>query len=187
MNCFKIAAEILHQRELAMSYDSEEDTRAHIFQVAARLEAVCRELRSRGERHDASKLGKIEKPVFDAVGPRLKDLVYGSDEYRTSVQELWPALKHHYENNSHHPEHYENGIFGMDLIDLVEMYCDWAAASLRSKDGDMNGSIEINKYHTLWHRWTARPNTPQHLEPLWRILRAASMERAYCNRSELTR
>jgi hypothetical protein len=127
-----------------MSYDSEEDTRAHIFQVASRLEAVCWELRRRGESHDASKLSEIEKPAFDAVGPRLKDHAYGSDEYRAALQELAPALKHHYEYNSHHPEHYEKGISGMDLIDLVEMYCDWAAASLRSKDGDMGRSIEIN-------------------------------------------
>src|SRR5215469_16665433 len=142
--CFKIAAEIFYRRKLVMSYDSEQDTRAHIIQVAARLEAVCQELRRRGERHDASKLGEIEKPVFDAVVPKLKDLVYGPDEYRSAVKELGPALKHHYENNSHHPQHYENGISGIDLIDLMEMYCDWAAASLRPKDGDMSRSIEIN-------------------------------------------
>jgi hypothetical protein len=127
-----------------MSYDSEGDTREHVFEVAARLEAVCRELRRRGEHHDASKLGEIEKPLFDAVVPKLKDLVYGSDEYRDAVRALGPALKHHYENNSHHVEHYENGICGMDLLDLIEMYCDWAAASLRSRDGDMSKSIEIN-------------------------------------------
>jgi hypothetical protein len=32
----------------------------------------------------------------------------------------------------------------MDLIDLVEMFCDWKAATLRHKDGDINKSIEIN-------------------------------------------
>jgi hypothetical protein len=127
-----------------VNYDSTDDTRDHIFQVAARLEAVGRELRHRGQRHDASKLGTYEKPLFDAVGPNLKGLVYGSDDYREAVKELAPALKHHYANNSHHPEHYENGIAGMDLLDLIEMYCDWAASTLRTKDGDMSKSLEIN-------------------------------------------
>ena len=127
-----------------VSHDSEAEMREHIFQVAARLNAVCRELRKRGECHDASKLGPHEKPLFDAVGPRLKDLVYGSDEYRAAIAELAPALAHHYANNSHHPDHYENGIRGMDLIDLIEMYCDWAAATLRTKDGNMLDSIDIN-------------------------------------------
>ena len=127
-----------------MGFDSEKDTQDHIFQVAARLQAVGRELRGRGERHDASKLGPEEKPYFDAVGMQLQGLVYGSDEYRSALQTLDPALKHHYATNSHHPEHYANGVAGMDLIDLVEMYCDWAAAALRTKDGDLTKSIDIN-------------------------------------------
>ena len=127
-----------------MDFDSEKDTREHIFQVAARLEAVGRVLRERGERHDASKLGAEEKPYFDAVGTQLQDLVYGSDAYRSALAMLSPALKHHYATNSHHPEHYAGGVAGMDLIDLIEMYCDWAAAVLRTKDGDLARSIDIN-------------------------------------------
>jgi len=55
------------------------------------------------------------------------------------------ALKHHYENNSHHPEHYPNGINGMSLLDLIEMLADWKAAGMRHADGDMQKSLEINK------------------------------------------
>ncbi|WP_260858005.1 DUF5662 family protein [Bacillus sp. FJAT-22090] len=55
------------------------------------------------------------------------------------------ALKHHYENNSHHPEYHQDGIRGMDLLDVVEMFCDWKAATMRHADGDINKSIEINK------------------------------------------
>ena len=127
-----------------MSYDSEPDTREHMFQVAARLEAVCQDLRRRGQCHDASKLGPIEKPAFDAMTPIFKTVVFGDEEHAKAVAALGPALKHHFENNSHHPEHYENGISGMDLMDVVEMYCDWAAATLRNKDGHMLKSIEIN-------------------------------------------
>ena len=127
-----------------MSYDSSEETREHIRQVAERLRAVCRELEKRGERHDASKLGEAEKPYFDAIGPNLRDLVYDSEAYRAAKERLRPALVHHYAHNSHHPEHYPEGVAGMDLIDLIEMYCDWAAATLRSKNGDVPRSIELN-------------------------------------------
>lgn len=127
-----------------MDFDSGPETREHIRQVAERLKKVCTELHDRGYFHDASKLGHEEKPIFDRVTPKLKGLIYGSDEYRASLKELGPALTHHYKANSHHPEHYPNGIAGMDLLDLVEMYCDWAAATLRTKDGDMAAGIEIN-------------------------------------------
>lgn len=125
-------------------YDSGPETIEHIRQVAERLKNVCTELRDRGQFHDASKLGPDEKPIFDRVTPKLKGLVYGTDEYRASLKELGPALDHHYAVNSHHPEHYGAGVAGMDLLDLIEMYCDWAAATLRTKDGDMSKGLEIN-------------------------------------------
>ena len=56
-----------------------------------------------------------------------------------------PALEHHYKENRHHPEHFENGIKGMTLIDLVEMISDWKAASERHNNGDIIKSIEINQ------------------------------------------
>ena len=127
-----------------MSYDSSLETTEHIAQVARRLGNVIVELRDRAWMHDATKLGPNEKPIFDVVTPKLKGLVYGTDEYRASLKELGPALTHHYAHNSHHPEHYPNGIAGFDLLDLIEMYCDWAAATLRTKDGDMARGIEIN-------------------------------------------
>ena len=55
------------------------------------------------------------------------------------------ALKHHYAANSHHPEHYENGIDGMTLIDVLEMLCDWKAATERHADGDIMRSLEVNR------------------------------------------
>lgn len=37
-----------------------------------------------------------------------------------------------------------DGINGMTLIDLIEMMCDWKAATLRHADGDIYKSLEIN-------------------------------------------
>jgi len=127
-----------------VTYDSRDDTLKHIAEVKGRLENFAIELRDRGATHDKSKLESPEKPVFDEVTPKLKDLEYGTDEYKDALRELGPALERHYKENSHHPEHYENGISGMDLLDLVEMYCDWAAATLRTRNGDMGKSIETN-------------------------------------------
>ncbi len=33
----------------------------------------------------------------------------------------------------------------MDLMDVVEMFCDWKAATMRHNDGDIRKSIEINQ------------------------------------------
>jgi hypothetical protein len=128
-----------------MAYDSAPETKEHIAQVYRRLLEVAHALCIRGEVHDETKLGSNEKPLFDEMTPKLKTMVYGSDEYKASLAALGPALSHHYANNSHHPEHYPNGVAGFDLLDLVEMYCDWAAATLRSKDGDMSKSFDINE------------------------------------------
>lgn len=69
----------------------------------------------------------------------------GSEEYKEYLKELKVALDHHYQNNSHHPEHYENGVNGFDLFDLIEMFFDWKAAGERHADGNIYKSIEINK------------------------------------------
>jgi hypothetical protein len=37
------------------------------------------------------------------------------------------------------------GIDGMDLVDILEMLCDWKAATLRHKSGDIMESLKINK------------------------------------------
>lgn len=125
-------------------YDSKWDTIQHIETVRDYLTRFRDGLFVRGHNHDLSKLVAPEKDAFDVLTPRLKGLTYGSDEYRACLREMKPALQHHYENNSHHPEHYPDGVAGFDLLDLVEMLCDWKAASLRHADGDILASIEHN-------------------------------------------
>lgn len=128
-----------------MTYDSTEDTKKHIGHVRAYLGRIANELDKRATAHDASKLASPEKEAYDQFTLRLKGLTYGSEEYRATLREMKPAIAHHYAHNSHHPEHYPNGIAGMDLLDLVEMACDWKAASLRHADGDFRASLNINR------------------------------------------
>lgn len=131
-----------------MTYTKEDcirDTKEHISQVREFMLMFAQELIQRALVHDKSKLENPEVDIFTEYTPKLKDSTYGSDEYKSFLKEMQVALSHHYANNSHHPEHYENGIRGMDLTDVVEMICDWKAATMRHVDGDINKSIEVNK------------------------------------------
>lgn len=126
-------------------YDSTADTLAHIDEVTRILEMFREMLAKRAFDHDQSKLESPEKEVFDEFTPKLRGLTYGSDEYNDCLARLGVALRHHYANNSHHPEHFDDGISGMNLIDLVEMFADWAAAVKRHADGDLMKSIQHNR------------------------------------------
>lgn len=98
----------------------------------------------RGQTHDLSKYGPHERARFAKALPILSDTTYGSDEYEHGLRILGPALAHHYAVNPHHPEHYEEGVRGMDLYDFLEMYADWQAAIRRHDDGDLRESIRKN-------------------------------------------
>lgn len=124
-------------------HDSRPDTWEHIDKVRNFLNQCIRELLEREEDHDQSKLREPELAVFDEFTPKLAQTEYGSDEYKVDLAAMKPALDHHYANNSHHPEHYVNGVNGMNLIDVLEMLCDWKAASLRNKDGNIMRSIQV--------------------------------------------
>ena len=132
--------------------DSSDVTRDHINKVQALLHDFVADLVARGIQHDASKFDEVEAGPLQA----MQDLIdkegpapYGTEEYRRRTALLGPMLEHHYAHNSHHPEHYPDGIAGMDLLDLVEMFHDWKAASERGGDSAMGLSYCIEKYGIL--------------------------------------
>jgi predicted alpha/beta superfamily hydrolase len=127
------------------TYDSTADTIAHITRVQQLLEDAIQNLKTRQQTHDLSKLKDPEKTVFDEMTPKLKHSTYGSDEYRSFLDQMKPALDHHYAHNPHHPEHYPDGISGMSLLDLIEMLCDWKAAGERHANGSITNSLNINQ------------------------------------------
>ena len=128
-----------------MTYDSRPETYEHIKEVRTNINKVIYDLIDRANRHDASKLVSPEVEAFDKLTPILKTLEYGSEEYQKNLDELGVALEHHYANNRHHPQWHENGIKGMNLVDIVEMLCDWGAAVKRMNKGSIEESIEINQ------------------------------------------
>lgn len=120
------------------------ETMQHMARLRDLLNGMVIELLRRGEVHDQSKLRHPEVEAFTAETPLLKTLVFGSPEYEAARARLGGALAHHYANNRHHPEHFPDGIRGMNLIDLLEMFCDWKAGSERHDSGNIRKSIEHN-------------------------------------------
>lgn len=120
-------------------------TMRHIETVRNFLGECVRELTRRAEAHDQSKLESPEVEFFEEFTPKLRGVTYGSDEYKSMMKQMKPAIEHHNANNRHHPEHFPNGMRGMNLIDLLELSCDWKAASMRHADGNAHRSIDINQ------------------------------------------
>jgi hypothetical protein len=62
-----------------------------------------------------------------------------------ALDSMKPALDLHYSRNEHHPNHFENGISGMTLLDILEMLVDWNSASSAYGDTSFEESMKINK------------------------------------------
>lgn len=116
----------------------------HIEKVRKYLRIFTDKLTDRGLLHDASKLTAPELQLFADHSDNIFQLEYGSEEYKKNLKELQPALEHHYAVNRHHPQHFPDGIEGMNLVDIMEMIADWKASSERYKNGNLLKSIELN-------------------------------------------
>lgn len=123
-------------------YDSTIDTEKHKKNIEyVMLEVLIPELVRRAEEHDNSKLRPPEKECYDKYIPQLRTEKYGTAPYlkiRKAMES--EGLKHHYEENRHHPEHFPNNdISHMNLVDLLEMFADHYASSLLSDTGYVPG------------------------------------------------
>ena len=124
-------------------------TKKHIERVQALLDGAAWELQSRAVRHDLSKFDPVELEPLQ----RMQDLIdaegqapFGSDEYKRRTAMLGSMTEHHYANNCHHPEHYPNGVDGMNLFDVVEMFFDWKAASERGEESAMHITAACERF-----------------------------------------
>ena len=120
------------------------ETQKHIEKVRKYIRFFTDRLTTRGVNHDAAKLESPEIEIFAEHTDALKETTYGSTEYKKHLEAMKPALDHHYATYRHHPEHFQNGINDMNLIDLIEMLADWKAASERQLNGNLLTSIEQN-------------------------------------------
>lgn len=96
----------------------------HIRSVRAKLYVILNEISKRVLQHDKSKLEYPEYNLWCKMDeePRYK---YGTKEYFDKIERNKHVFNLHYKHNTHHPEHYVNGILDMDLVDVLEMLIDW--------------------------------------------------------------
>ena len=87
------------QTENQENYDSKPATLEHISRVKDLLMAAAKELLTRAQKHDLSKLSGIEKEYFDKFTPLLKKSTYGSPEYTDNLAQMKVAIDEHYRNN----------------------------------------------------------------------------------------
>ena len=149
-----------------MPSDYVKDLVDHKQRVAGYMQSVANDLFRRAAVHDNSKFSPEEFEAYDEAFPELQKYAYGSEELRAVYKKIKPALKHHFAANDHHPDHFENGIQQMNLIQLIEMVCDWLAASERSQTSMLTG-LEINKerYHIDDQLFEAIVNTIKQIAP----------------------
>jgi hypothetical protein len=118
------------------------ETQEHVDNVRRFINLISTRLKARGVLHDHSKFMPPEKDIFIEMTPKLKESTYNSPEYKDFLKDMKVALDHHYAHNRHHPEFFQKGIEDMNIVDLIELLCDWKSATLRHKDGDFNKSID---------------------------------------------
>jgi hypothetical protein len=136
----EVSMDTLTTEQKATNFETEQ----HINVVRRLAIDLAFQLIQRGMEHDKTKLESPEVDLFVKYTPELAKLQYGSPEYMECPKNLKPALDHHYANSRHHKEHFKNGVNDMHLLDLIEMFLDWKAASMRQQDGNLRKSIEIN-------------------------------------------
>lgn len=133
-----------------MPSDFVTDLVDHKARVAGYLQQIANDLFRRAFVHDNSKFSPEEFEAYEEAFPGLQKYAYGTEEFRAELRKIKPAIQHHYQVNDHHPEYFEfevegiRGIPQMNLIQLIEMLCDWLAASERSQRPFVQG-FEMNK------------------------------------------
>jgi hypothetical protein len=115
---------------------------SHKLSVKAGIQRVILDLQNRGEHHDDDKLYENSLTELHLAMEKYSSTKFCSSKYLEIEEE--PVIKLHYINNDHHPNHFKDGIMGMNLISMIEMLIDWKSAS--SAYGDtFEESLEKNK------------------------------------------
>lgn len=131
-------------------FDSTVSAQEHRKTVREVGRKILVDLERRFKDHDLSKLEDPEKACYDKYIPLLQKAKYGSKEYYDIKNEMKKdGLDHHFQVNRHHPEHFENGILDMTLVDLVEYFVDTYSASMRSDTPYSEGVKANQKTHNL--------------------------------------
>lgn len=118
---------------------------SHRWRVFQYMNRIAQEVMRRGNEHDQSKLESPELEIYAHNVDEFEKYPFGSEGYNKAKAALKEATDHHFKHNRHHPEHFEDGIEGMNLVDLLEVVCDWKSATLNHPEqpGDMQKSLQV--------------------------------------------
>lgn len=99
------------------------------YLLSSGKEELCISLLQRIAEHDNSKFSREELLNLSSIYKTTE--CFTNPSYSLSQNEK-DNIQLHWQNNSHHPEHYQN-IEEMSEIDITEMICDWYARSVQYK------------------------------------------------------
>ena len=114
-------------------------------------------LRARAVVHDNSKI--INEDELIALSRIINDKSSMRDSSVMLTPVMRDAIKLHWKNNSHHPEHFSS-VTDMTRIDVMEMCCDWHARSIQYGSNFLSFVKERqeNRFHfpkwlfaEIWH------------------------------------
>ena len=137
----------------------ETDTRKHQQLVAGLMIAVAKKLLDRAMKHDASKLEEPERSAYiePVYALNTEEVPYGSDRHKELTAQMGEGWDHHKANNDHHIGFFEpysvqtlnDPIRAMDMFALIEMLCDWIAASKRRKNSPTLALEHMKEEHHI--------------------------------------
>ena len=136
--------EIIDNQALTIDNKTEaflayERTWQHIDLVMRLLASAQIELMKRAVTHDRTKLTTPEREMFAEMRTNLRDITYGSPEYKENLKKmLGKALEHHYEHNRHHPEFFESQEEESGEDYDYKKFVDWIVG----KDADSDDILE---------------------------------------------
>jgi hypothetical protein len=135
----------------------------HRDRVAKYLIQFAQELQNRSLVHDDSKFGPEEFPIYASMFDEFAKHPFGTPGYEAAKEAIKVAVDKHHSLNRHHPEHHVDTVRGMDLVDLLEMLCDWKAATMNhpKAPGNMIRSLDhaVKKYNISPELATVLMNT----------------------------
>lgn len=106
----------------------------HIKYIREDILYIINKLYNRALNHDNSKWSDEERPYYEKTNSiETSKLSSYKDVLEATYDIVAPALDNHMKLNRHHPEHHKNGINDMNLIDLIEMVCDWHSSAKTRK------------------------------------------------------
>ena len=138
----------------------------HRLSLQVGIQRITDELFGRAIKHDIDKLKEENFEVFYLAQKNFANVKFCSDGHKKAMESLKPAIDEHYKVAEHHPQHHENGVNGMTLIDMLEMLVDWKSANVAyCNGGTFIESMKSNKerFNIDDQLFSVLVNTARHL------------------------